>query len=538
MHSPAMGVGYFFWRRMRWPLAGVLGNIALLAIVSRLFLHAEYQPAVVFCTMMPLILACIHLLGIFTYGPTDFGASSSGFPRYMMVQPMRARSLVGWPMLYGALTVSVLWVLTFHAILLPDQPKVPFGIFFGGFFIASLAWFQVCAWISFPFPILRAMFMVLLIVALAGGGFWANISGLSGMASAAGYLLVALLAYAAGTVGLTRARRGEGQSWSLAPLLERWLTLWSRPKPFRSPLRAQLWYELRRNSLYPAALTLFIFVPMLLPLLGGRGKPLYIAGYSISARMLVGITMIALPIFLAGAFSAGVGKFDFWSNKAPTFTPFFATRAFSTINFVLTKWVAVAISTAVLWAIILAFASVFFVTSTAAERLHIFHVFGASVPAAIGRMMLVTLLLIFVTWRNQVTGFFIPFLGRAWFTNTVTMASWLHFVLLVGVGTWAVKVPEVRKTLTSLLPAIICAMALLKIVIAFVVLRILRQREIVPVSEWRKLSLIWAAGGMVLLAILCGIAGPRAMLIPAAVLLLPMVRVALAPLTLSLNRHR
>jgi hypothetical protein len=533
-----MGIAYFFWQRLRWPLAGVLANIALLAIVSRLFLHVEYQPAVVFCTLMPLIIACIHLLGVFTYGPTDFGASSSGFPRYMMVQPMRTRSLVGWPMLYGALTASVLWVLTFHAILLPDQPKVPFGIFFGGFFIASLAWFQVCAWISFPFPILRAMFMVLLIVALAGGGFWAKLHGLSGMASAAGYLLVALLAYAAGTVGLARARRGEGQSWSLAPLLERWLTCWSRTKPFRSPLRAQLWYELRRNSLYPAAMTLFIFLPMLLPLLGKQRRPLDIEGYSINARMLVGFLMIVTPIFLAGAFSAAVGKFDFWSNKAPTFTSFFATRAFSTINFVLTKWLAVAMGTVVLWAIILAFISVFFATSTAAERSQILHVFGPSVPTATGRMILVFLLLFFLTWRTQVTGFFIPMFGRAWFTNTLSLLGIAQFVLLVGLGTWAAKVPGVRQTLTSLMPAMVCVMALLKIVIALVVLRILRQREIVPACEWRKLSLIWAAGGMVLLAILCGIAGPCMILVPATVLLLPMVRIALAPLTLSLNRHR
>jgi hypothetical protein len=66
----------------------------------------------------------------------------------------------------------------------------------------------------------------------------------------------------------------------------------------------------------------------------------------------------------------------------------------------------------------------------------------------------------------------------------------------------------------------------------------LRQRSIVPASGWRRLSAIWTAGGIALLGILCGIVELRIVLIPTAILLLPMVRIALAPLTLNLNRHR
>lgn len=537
MHSPAIGVGYFLWRRLRWALAALLANLALLAVVYRVFATAEYRPFLVICTLLPLVIGSIHLLGVFTYGPTDFGASNTGFPRYMLVQPMSARSMVGWPMLYGALTVAFLCLLTVRAAPFPPEAKVPIGIF-AGFFIASLAWFQVSAWISFPFPVLRAIFVLVMVTLLCGGGAWAIGRRSSELLVTSGYFAMALLAYGVAVIGLSRARCGGGQTWSLAPLWERWLSSLSKRKSFRSPLRAQLWLELRRNTFQLPLLTLFMCLPMALPLLGKQRNDIYIAGVSISARMMAVAILIAFPIFCSGAFSAAMGKFDFWSNKVPTFNSFYATRAFSTSGFIFTKWLAAAISTLLVWAILLALLFVFFLSSTTAEQAKILQLFGPSSVAAAGRIALIVLLLMFITWRNQVTGFFIPMLGRAWFTHTLTAVSWLQVAVLGGLGMWAVKVPGLRERITSYLPAILCAIAVVKVVIAIGVVRMLRQRSIVPASQWKKLSTIWFGSAAVLVAILCGIAGPRAMLIPVAILMLPMVRIALAPLTLSLNRHR
>ncbi len=536
-HSPAMGVGYFFWRRARWALMALLANIALLAIVSRVFANAEYRPFLVICTLLPLVIGSIHLLGVFTYGPTDFGASNTGFPRYMLVQPMSARSMVGWPMLYGALTVAFLCLLTFRAALFPPDAKIPIGIF-AGFFIASLAWFQVSAWIPFPFPVLRAVFVVLMVTLLCGGGAWAIGRQRSEALVTAGYFAMTLLAYAVAVVGLSRARCGGGQTWSLAPLWERWVASLSKRSSFRSPLRAQLWLELRRNTYQLPLLTLFMCLPMALPLIGKQRNDIYIAGMSISARMMAVAIVIAFPIFCSGAFSAAMGKFDFWSNKVPTFNSFYSTRAFSTTSFIVTKWLAAAVSTLLVWAMLLALLVLFFLTSTTAEQAKILQVFGPSTVIAAGRIALIVLLLMFITWRNQVTGFYIPMLGRAWFTNTLTAVSWLQVMVLGGLGLWAVKVPEVRERITSCLPAVVWAIAVVKVVIAIAVVRMLRQRSIVPASQWKKLSTIWIGSALALLAILWGITGPHAMLIPAAILMLPMVRIALAPLTLSLNRHR
>ncbi|HTL27875.1 MAG TPA: hypothetical protein VL282_01580 [Tepidisphaeraceae bacterium] len=536
IHLPAMGVAYFFWRRLRLALAALLANIALLAVVSRAFADKEYLPILTLCTLLPLVIGSIHMLSVFTYGPTDFGAATTGFPRYMLVHPMRACSMVGWPMLYGALTIGLLCLLVFGAVAFPAEIKTA-GIFVG-FFIACLAWFQVSAWISFPVPVLRAIFLILMVFGMSAGGVSAIGRESSEHLVAAGYFLAALLAYGVAVVGLSRARRGEGQTWSLAPLWERFISSFSKRKTFSSPLRAQLWLELRRNALYLPMLTLLTCLPMLLPLLGKQRNEIYIADHSVSARMLAVIIMIAFPLFCSGAFSFAIGKFDFWSNKVPTFNSFFSTRAFSTTNFIVAKWLAAVISSVLVWVIVVLLLTTFFISSTADERAHILRVFGGSIPASIGRLTLIFLLLAFIIWRNQVTGFFIPMLGRGWFTNAFGVWSWLQFGLIGGIGIWIVKDREIRNLLTAHITAIIFAIAIIKVVITSVVLRILKQRSIVPASQWKKLSAIWIAWGIALLATLCGIMGPRAMLIPVAILMLPMIRIALAPLTLSLNRHR
>jgi hypothetical protein len=144
----------------------------------------------------------------------------------------------------------------------------------------------------------------------------------------------------------------------------------------------------------------------------------------------------------------------------------------------------------------------------------------------------------FITWKNQVMSFFVPMFGRAWFTITMALVGWLQIAALAVGGYCVVNFPAVRDAAKSLGPWVIYGVALVKIVIAIAVVRILRQRAMPSASGWRKVSVIWAGGGIALFAILCVLVGPRALLIPVVILMLPMVRIALAPLTLSLNRHR
>jgi hypothetical protein len=537
MHSPAIGVGYFFWRRLRWPLAGMLAYALLLAVLAHVFAHAEFLPAIQMIGAIPIVFATVHFLGVFTYGPSDFGASPSGFPRYMLVQPARAASLVGWPMLYGTVTVGLLWALIFCAMLGPSElsgPAAPYG----AFFVAALAWFQVAAWCSFPVPIIRAIFTICAIILLVVAGAAMKYFEFSRAGIISGYLAITLAAYGFGVFALWRARHGEGQTWNIMALFDFLTSALPRRTSFPSARRAQLWYELRRNSLYLPGMTLLMFIPMLLPLLGKANHPLSIAEHSLDTRMLVLLTMIACPICFAAAVSMALGKFDFWSNKVPSFTPFFATRAFSTSDFIVTKWLAAAVSTLLVWFLVLLFVAIFGLTSTAAERSRIYHVLGGGPGVAIARFTLIAALLMFITWKNQVMSFFVPMFGRAWFTITMALVGWLQIAALAVGGYCVVNFPAVRDAAKSLGPWVIYGVALVKIVIAIAVVRILRQRAMPSASGWRKVSVIWAGGGIALFAILCVLVGPRALLIPVVILMLPMVRIALAPLTLSLNRHR
>jgi hypothetical protein len=277
---------------------------------------------------------------------------------------------------------------------------------------------------------------------------------------------------------------------------------------------------------------------MLLPLLGGRGKPLYIAEHTVDVRILMLLVMIGMPMFLAGALSVALGKFDFWSNKVPTFTPFFATRAYSTTGFVVTKWIAAAINALVVWAIVLIFLTLFLLTSTATERSQICHVLAATPARAIVKIVLLLAMFIFVTWRNQVTGFFVPMFGRAWFTNAMSFAGWLQFTAMATAGYGLYLYPAARSGVLTAVPWVIWGIAALKLVIAACLIRILRQADVVSASSMKMVWLALSAGFVALCAILYGIGGFSPLLIPAAILLLPMNRAGLAPLTLRANRHR
>src|SRR5688572_24525768 len=109
-----MGIAYMLWLRLRWGAAATLMYLFALSAAS------QFVPADPMIMALGLSMCGIaHLLHVFTLGPADFGVKSSGFPANMFVLPLKTRTLTGWPILYGAATFAMLWVLVVHLVLKP-----------------------------------------------------------------------------------------------------------------------------------------------------------------------------------------------------------------------------------------------------------------------------------------------------------------------------------------------------------------------------------------------------------------------------------
>ncbi len=99
MNTSATGSGYSLWLRIRWTLIGLAIYFVALATIIQLL--PTPMPVALAGTLAPCSVIA-HLLTVFTLGPADLGIRGSGFPKHMFVLPVRTRTRVHWPMLFGA----------------------------------------------------------------------------------------------------------------------------------------------------------------------------------------------------------------------------------------------------------------------------------------------------------------------------------------------------------------------------------------------------------------------------------------------------
>src|SRR5436189_3705263 len=109
MNSPAFGIGYSLWLRLRWVLSGILLLMLILAVTVQLF--PDVAPYCCGTSIVIVFMATVFLLNSFSFGPADLGVKSSGFPTHMRTLPVSTRAMVGWPMLFAAATFAILWAL-------------------------------------------------------------------------------------------------------------------------------------------------------------------------------------------------------------------------------------------------------------------------------------------------------------------------------------------------------------------------------------------------------------------------------------------
>ena len=354
MNSPAIGMAYVLWLKARWVLGGMLIYIGGMAIAIQLQVLADAQDQVI-CSSLLLTFGMAILLNVLIFSPTDLGAKGSAYPAHMLVLPLRTRALVGWPMLYGVVSQVVLWELLAGLVLIPGGFHAP--LVWPAIILAAVTvWVQALAWSPFPSPYVRVPILVLAIVPIVALWIWVGYNNGSTVVFAsaiAGTLVLMLVAYGVGLLGLSRTRAGN--EWDLFRYLAecRTMLLQNRAagpikirRPFRSANAAQLWYERRRNALFMPAMLGFCSMFVLALLISmmrepGNNPGVMIGSIQVSPSVIALGLLLFLPILCSTMTSQNIAKFDLWGKTE--MTPFFAARPISTTQLVRNKMKTAAI---------------------------------------------------------------------------------------------------------------------------------------------------------------------------------------------------
>ena len=167
MRSPALAFGWEFRQRHRWGLLAIGGYLLVVAAIKLLFLDpgqiVELEDAHSFAAVVvvPLAATFTYLLAVFSFGLAgDIAARQSIYPTRLFTLPVTTSALAGWPMLYGALAVAILWLATRFLAVWPSAFDVP--VIWPALLAASLlAWTQALMWMPYGLPGLRVIVAML-----------------------------------------------------------------------------------------------------------------------------------------------------------------------------------------------------------------------------------------------------------------------------------------------------------------------------------------------------------------------------------------
>jgi hypothetical protein len=487
---------------------------------------------------------------VFAFGlEARLEAPESGFPPRLWQMPSPTRALVGWPMLWGSALVGGMWLVLAVGVLRPSG--YPVALWWPGLLLAVvLTWLQTLMWLPFPLPWLRPIVLVPVVSAVSIGPallipFDVPEPWVCGLLA-----LLLLVAYGLALAGVTRARHGGVRRWE-------WPTRIRAARShadFASPARAHRWFEWRRCGYsFPLMVTfialtclpslttiarfvddsaqagIFFFPQALLRELGSL--------WLTSAWLLVGL------LFMAGTAGPELGKLPGRERKEQM-AAFLATRPVSTGLLVRAKCAAAAQTILVGWGLLTVGFLLWFATSgkasemleqfTALRQRHAAGPLWTSVGLVLGGAVV-------LSWLNVIGGLWLGQVSRGWQTAIVVVLvfAWIGSS---NAGVWVMKTPENWQRFVELLPWLTAATVGLKLLAACWSLRALRQRQLLS----RRFLAAGVGGWLLVVVALFGVLAwllPRtsvslSALILGLAFLIPLTRLALAPLTLDWNRHR
>jgi hypothetical protein len=542
MRTPAAAIAWEFRQRHRWGLLALLATVLALGAIKIAFLateaHSEFSDAT-FALLVPVPLAAtfLYLLAVFTFGISgELAARESMFPPRMLTLPVSTAALAGWPMLYGCVSMVLLWFAMRIAGLFPAGVDVP--RYWPALFAASLlAWTQALTWMPYPLRGMRIVASIVLLVSIDV----VVLTALETKARESTMLLLLAplvpLAYVVALSAVRRARRGDVADWSAARRLAPASTRSAALRDFRSAARAQLWFEWRQ---YGRSLPLLVAIvlPVGLSLLFlFREVPVIVVEIFVASLLL--------PPFMAIFAAAAAGKSSANASESYGITPFVATRPVEDRALVVAKWQAALLSTLAAWVIVAVALPVALIWSDAAEPIL---AIARNVDAALGRPRAIILgLLVLIglagsTWKQLVQGLYIAMSGRDWAVKGIAFAT----LALVTVGFlalgWILDSRYRIAVALNAIPWLMAALVAIKLVLAMRVMQrgaarglFTRKQLVFGAIAWD--ACVFAVYG-VLAVILPAVLVRRHFLLLVAMLAVPFVRLAAAPLAVARNRHR
>lgn len=529
--TPVQAMFWQIWRGWRWGLILGWAYLAAAAVVAHLLPDilrrtpggAAFVPNLGPQLALPCILIGIHMAAAFSLTGADL--KERGYWKMMFVLPVRTRTLVAWPMIWGCLALGCGWLFLALLVLRPTGQFVPLvwpvaALAAGLTFLQAHSWMPMAQhWLSIVVAVL-SMSIVAMIVALVA------VFEVPEPVATCFFLGLLPLTWTACLRGVAAARRGDVIDLRVWNQLVDWISEKRKPAehPFHSASQAQLWFECRCFG-------------WLLPLFVAIVFPFALVLVVLQARNGAPFTMPLLVLLFVPTFLATVIGFQFGN---PSF-PFVATRPLSSVALVRSKFEMALFST--LAAYIPALVTVpllflwprFFDSALQAAQ-------AAGTPKAATLLLLAVVLPPLLTWKGIAESLWLGLTDRAWLNNAFAFGN----AVLFGFGTlfslWVSFNPTLQALLWQAMPWLIGLLLVVKLIIGIWIVSALVHSRLIKQITAGVLVGSWC----VIVAGLCAIA---VWLIPGELvrvsgilagvtLFVPFSRLAGAPLALEWNRHR
>ena len=324
-------------------------------------------------------------------------------------------------------------------------------------------WVQALAWSPFPSPYVRVPILVLAIVPIVALWIWVGYNNGSTVVFAsaiAGTLVLMLVAYGVGLLGLSRTRAGN--EWDLFRYLAECRTMLLRNRaagpikirrPFRSANAAQLWYERRRNALFMPAMLGFCSMFVLALLISTMREPgnnpgVMIGSIQVPPSVIALGLLLFLPILCSTMTSQNIAKFDLWGKTE--MTPFFAARPISTTQLVRNKMKTAAICALACWGIVISILLTWAVLDISPVNRQPSLVRGFLDQATtkdLVKVLLAAVLFLFIIWRNLAVWMWPALIGRKWISTAIGLLAAGAVFCAPGLYGWLLRQPDLKETL-------------------------------------------------------------------------------------------
>jgi hypothetical protein len=544
MRTPALAIARGIWSAHRWGFVACMATLMGLAATYPLVFSMSREPAVVLLSILPLVGVYSWVLNALLVSGEP-GSMVAGYPRAMLVLPVRTRTLVFWPMLYGSLGVVLLWLFTALLVYGPSGYSAP--ILLPCLALAALmAWIQALAWLPIPNHLLRLLVILVAVLALGILPYSLMVSELVSRAAIAGLLLGYIAsAFALALLAVESQRRGE--AWGFPRWLSRRARVAGPParlrrnRPFRSPAGAQFWYEWDCHGwMLPGFTGFFVLLYAGLWLSAPRGVE------SLTLPLLLG-AFLGLPIAFASAVGSGLGRLRPPWMKLRGSVMFVAIRPMTSGALVAAKFRVALASVLLTWAVTaVTLAVCVVVTGNASRSSEVIAGFLATEPGWRGPAILALALVLLpaLTWKHLTDSVAPVIAGRKWVADGAGFVFAGVVLGLTAVTIWFVQHREYLPRLIGAIPWIVACAAVLKGTLAVAVFRSALRRRLM---NWRAfwsivgfwLALTVGAAGMAVLG-LSAVSLPvsQLTLLVGIATYMPLVRYPLSTLALEWNRHR